>query len=107
MSRPEYFVFVCAQQRPAGHPRSSCSEKGAGQLLPAFSEGIIKRNLANKVSLVPTGCLGPCQAGANVLVFPGAHLYMAVQPEQIDEIIDSHLVEGKPVEALFAPSEIW
>ena len=107
MPRPEYHVFICSQQRPAGHPRSSCTEKGADKLMPAFSQGIISRNLFNKVSLVPTACLGPCQAGANVLVFPGAHLYMNVQPEDVDQIIEQHLVGGEVVTEKLAPEQVW
>lgn len=75
--------------------------------MPAFSQAIIARNLFNKVSLVPTGCLGPCQAGANVLVFPGAVLYMDVQPEDVEQIIDQHLVAGDPVQEKLAPAEVW
>ena len=107
MARPEYHVFICSQQRPAGHPRSSCAEKGAGKLMPVFSQGIMARNLYHKVSLVPTGCLGPCQVGANVLVFPGATLYMDVQPEDVDQIIDRHLMAGEPVTEKLAPAEVW
>ncbi len=75
--------------------------------MPAFSQAIISRNLFNKVSLVPTGCLGPCQAGANVLIFPGATLYMDVQPEDVDRIIDQHLVGGEVVTEKLAPAEVW
>ena len=75
--------------------------------MPAFSQAIISRNLFNKVSLVPAGCLGPCQAGANVLVFPGATLYMDVQPEDVEQIIDQHLVAGEVVTDKLAPAEVW
>ena len=78
MPKPEIHVFVCAQQRPAGHPRGSCGEKGAASLMDQFSQKLIANNLMNKVSLVPTGCLGPCRAGANVLVYPGGTMYMDV-----------------------------
>jgi hypothetical protein len=32
MSRPKKHVFVCAQQRPPGHPRGSCAAKGCNPL---------------------------------------------------------------------------
>jgi len=107
MARPEYHVFVCAQTRPAGHPRGSCGEKGAGKLLDAFSQGLISRNLLGKVALTNTGCIGPCQAGANVLVYPGSVLYMNVQPEEVNQIIEQHLIGGEPVQSLCAPAEVW
>lgn len=107
MPKPNYHVFICSQQRPPGHPRSSCAEKGSADLMPVFSQELISRNLIEKVALVATGCLGPCQTGANVLVYPGAVLYMSVQPDQVKTIVEQHLVGGEPVEELFAPAEIW
>ena len=107
MPGPEIHVFICSQQRPAGHPRGSCGEKGAATLMPAFSHGVMKYNLANKVSLVATGCLGPCQAGASVLVYPGNVLYANVTEADVDTIIQQHLISGTPVAAQFAPAELW
>jgi hypothetical protein len=45
MARPDYHVFVCAQQRPEGHPRGSCGARGASNLLNLFSQGIMAKNL--------------------------------------------------------------
>ncbi len=107
MSKPEYHVFVCAQQRPAGHPRGSCGEKGAAGLLPVLSQSIMKRQLTNQVSIVPTACLGPCTVGANLLVFPGAHLYSGIAPADVDHIVEQHLQSGNPVADMLAPESAW
>lgn len=107
MARPDYHVFICAQQRAPGHPRSSCVEKGAGKVLERFSQVLTVKNLFNRISLVTTGCLGPCQAGANVLVYPGGVLYMNVQAEDVDVIVEQHLLGGEPVVEKLAPAEIW
>ncbi len=107
MSRPDYHVFVCAQQRPAGHPRGSCGEKGASALLPVLSQSVMQRNLLNRVSIVPTACLGPCTAGANLLVFPGGHLYSGIQPQDVDNIVEQHLAGGEPVADKLAPESAW
>ncbi|MFV8818368.1 (2Fe-2S) ferredoxin domain-containing protein [Haliea sp. E17] len=107
MGKPEFHVFVCAQQRPSGHPRGSCGEKGAAALLPALSQSVMQRNLLNQVSIVPTACLGPCTAGANLLVFPGAHLYSGIQPQDVDHIVAQHLAGGEPVADKLAPDSAW
>jgi len=107
MPKPDYHVFICSQKRPPGHPRGSCSEKGCDALAPAFANAVIKRGLLNKISIVQTSCLGPCQTGANVLVYPGNVLYSAVQPGDVDTIIDQHLVGGEVVAAKVAPAEVW
>ncbi len=75
--------------------------------MQAFSERLIAKGLFNKVSLVATGCLGPCRAGANVLVYPGGTLYMQITPADVDQIIDQHLVAGEPWLDKVAPDEVW
>lgn len=107
MPKPDYHVFICSQKRQAGHPRGSCSEKGCDSLAPAFAQAIIKRGLLNKISIIQTSCLGPCQVGANVLIHPGNVLYSAVQVGDVDSIVDSHLVGGEIVSEKLAPAEIW
>lgn len=76
-------------------------------MMQTFSERLIAKGLYNKVSLVATGCLGPCRAGANVLVYPGGTLYMAVTPEDVDQIIDQHLIGGEVYADKVAPDQVW
>ena len=67
MAKPEFHIFVCGQRRPAGHPRGSCGAKGVEALYDAFARALTQRNLHSRIALTSTGCLGPCQAGANWL----------------------------------------
>lgn len=107
MARPDYHIFVCGQQRPQGHPRGSCAANGAGPLLQQFAQGLMQRNLLQKASLVTTGCIGPCQTGANVLVYPGAVLYGNVDAGDVDAIIEQHIMGGQPVEAKQVAADVW
>lgn len=107
MAKPEYFVFVCGQQRPPGHPRGSCGEKGAANLIPALSQSLMARNLMHKVSIVPSACMGPCGVGANMLVFPGEHLYSGLATSDLDGIVESHFINGQPVAEKLAPDVVW
>lgn len=107
MPKPEYHVFICSMQRPAGHPRGSCGANGADKLTPAFAQALMKRGLMDKIALTQTSCLGPCQSGANVLVYPGAVLYAQVGPDDVAAIVDNHLVGGEPVQAKRAAADIW
>lgn len=106
MPKPDYHIFICVQKRPPGHPRSSCSEKGCEATFNAFQEQLIKKNLQN-VAVTQTGCLGPCQAGANVLIYPGGTMYGWVQPADAEKIIDSHIINGSLYEDNIAPAELW
>ncbi|GGB94596.1 hypothetical protein GCM10011352_20830 [Marinobacterium zhoushanense] len=107
MPRPQAHVFVCSQQRPEGHPRGSCGAVGASIVAQTFSEEIAKRNLFQQFAVTATGCLGPCHLGANVLIYPGSHLYKAVKPADVSRIIEEHLLGGNPVTELLAPEAEW
>lgn len=107
MPKPDYHVFICSMQRPSGHPRGSCGEHGADALTPAFAQAIMKRGILQKVALTQTSCLGPCQEGANVLVYPGAVMYTKVQAADVEAIVDDHLIRGVPVQSKVASSEVW
>ena len=107
MPKPDFHVFVCVQRRPEGHPRSSCAAKNGEAVFNAFAQELIKRNLQNKIALTNTGCLGPCQAGANVLIYPGSVMYSWLTPEEAGVVIDQHLVGGEPYADKLTPKEIW
>jgi (2Fe-2S) ferredoxin len=51
-------------------------------------------------SMVATGCLGFCSAGPLMVVYPEGIWYQPRTPEDIDEIFESHLRDGRPVERL-------
>ena len=107
MPRPARHVFVCSQQRPPGHPRGSCAAQGSAPLLQAFWAEQQKRNAYDQVAVTYSGCLGPCDGGPNVLVYPDAVLYQHVAPADVAEIFDSHLEKGEVVERLRAAPLTW
>ncbi len=107
MPKPDFHIFVCVQRRPDGHPRSSCAVKGGEAVFNAFAQELIKRNLQNKVALTNTGCLGPCQAGANVLIYPGGTMYSWLTAEEAGLVIDQHILGGEPYADKLTPKEIW
>lgn len=106
MAKPEFHIFVCGQHRPAGHPRGSCGAKGADGLFDAFAQVLIKNNLTSRVALTRTGCLGPCQGGANVLIYPGSIMYSWVENADVAEIVRLAL-EGKVYADKLTPAELW
>jgi (2Fe-2S) ferredoxin len=53
--------------------------------------------------LTSCGCLGECEGGAIVLVYPDGILYGRVTPDDVPEIVDQHLLTGRPVDRLVLP----
>ncbi|MCE2029637.1 (2Fe-2S) ferredoxin domain-containing protein [Sessilibacter corallicola] len=106
MPKPDHHIFICAQNRQPGHPRGSCAQKGCADVFNAFSKILIQKNLQN-VALTQTGCLGPCQTGSNVLIYPGGTMYGSVEAEDAEKIIDQHIIDGKLYSDKLAPEEFW
>jgi (2Fe-2S) ferredoxin len=52
------------------------------------------------VGFTVTGCLGFCNSGPLMVVYPDGIWYRATTPEDVDEIVDSHLKQGKRVDRL-------
>ena len=107
MPRPEKHVFICGQSRPENHPRGSCGASGAASVAQQLADTVAKKQLFGKVAVTQTTCLGPCHMGANILVYPEGILYSQVKPENVESIVDQHLIGNQPVSELMAPSEVW
>jgi (2Fe-2S) ferredoxin len=56
--------------------------------------------LAATVRINKSGCLDQCEHGPTVVVYPDAVWYGHVTPEDAAEIVEEHLVGGRPVERL-------
>ncbi len=93
-------VFVCMNRRPPGHPKGSCVERGAAEVLQRLQDIRIERGLFEEYRPVATGCLGPCDGGPTIAVFPDDTWYGGVRPEDVEEIVETHLLGGRPVERL-------
>ena len=107
MPKPAYHIFVCTNQRPPGHPRGSCGEVGAGAVFEKISMGIEEKMLFGKAIVTSANCMGPCSLGPVVVVYPDAVWYNKVKAEDVEEILEQHIVQGKKVERLEVPEEAW
>jgi len=105
MPKFEKHIFICTNQRPPGNPKKSCNASGEGELAQAFKVRLAERGLAKSVRSNKAGCLDQCDHGPTVVVYPEAVWYGTVRPEDVEEIIESHIVGGVPVERLIIPDE--
>jgi (2Fe-2S) ferredoxin len=93
-------VFVCVNQRPADDPRGCCNDRGGRKVRDLLKEKAKAAGLLPKTRINASGCLGLCQMGATMVVYPEGVWYGKVSPKDVDEILEEHLVGGKPVERL-------
>ena len=95
-------IFFCINDRGAEAERPSCNQCGSAKLRDHAKKRMKELGLtgAGKVRVNKSGCLDRCEEGPVCVVYPEAVWYTYVDESDIDEIIDSHLVDGKPVERL-------
>lgn len=103
MPKFERHIFVCCNQRPPDSPRGCCDPKGQAELQWAFKQRLAERRLKHRVRANKSGCLDQCEHGPNLVVYPDAVWYSHVTLADVDEIIESHIIGGKPVERLILP----
>jgi NADH-quinone oxidoreductase subunit F len=88
-------VFVCS-----GTP---CLSAGSGEIREKIESEIKALNLEN-VTVKVTGCHGFCQRGPIVIIEPEGIFYSEVKPDDVSEIVNSHLKNNQPLERLFYKS---
>ncbi|HVE81839.1 MAG TPA: (2Fe-2S) ferredoxin domain-containing protein [Myxococcales bacterium] len=98
-------VFVCTNRRPDGHPKGCCATKGAEAVKDLLKAETKLRGLKGAVRVGSSGCLDTCEHGVSIVVYgaaepPGGTWYERVTVQDVKEIIDEHLVGGRPVERL-------
>ncbi len=91
-------LFICTQQKPEGVP--SCPASGSLAVLDALDREIRARGLRSEVQVTTSGCMGLCDEGPIMLVYPEGIWYRRVQPSDVAEIVGRHLCDGKPVDRL-------
>ena len=106
MSYYERHIFFCLNQRENGE--ASCSEHDAQGAFDHCKKRVkVERlNGPGKVRVNKAGCLDRCGGGPVAVVYPEAVWYTYVDASDIDEIVDSHLKNGRIVERLLLPPNV-
>ena len=96
----QHHVFFCLNKRDNGD--ECCMNKGAEAAFDHMKSRVKKLGLSGegKVRINRAGCLDRCGEGPLMVVYPEAIWYTFIDNDDVDEIIDSHLVNGKVVERL-------
>ena len=100
MSYYQRHVFFCLNQRDNGE--ACCADHHAKQGFDHCKAEVKRLGLAGKggVRINKAGCLDRCEEGPVLVVYPEGTWYTYVDKNDIDEIIDEHIVKGKPVDRL-------
>ena len=100
MSHYTHHVFFCTNQRATGE--TCCNNHGASDMR-AYTKDLVKalgKKLPGNVRINSAGCLDRCEQGPVLVIYPEAVWYTYVDRDDIDEIVDQHLVQGRIVDRL-------
>ncbi|MET0383521.1 MAG: (2Fe-2S) ferredoxin domain-containing protein [Burkholderiaceae bacterium] len=109
MTNPSYYkhhVFFCLNER--AKDEDSCMRVGAKDGFDHCKSRVKSAGLAGPggVRVNKAGCLDRCAGGPVAVVYPEGVWYTYVDRHDIDEIVDSHLIAGQPVQRLMLPPDV-
>ena len=79
---------------------TGCRATGSESVLSDVVKELAKKGLTNEVSVVETGCNGFCAAGPIMVIYPEGTFYQYVKAADVHEIIEEHIIKGRPVTRL-------
>jgi NADP-reducing hydrogenase subunit HndC len=79
---------------------TGCTSSGSVKIQSEFKRLLKEYGLEDEVRVVQTGCFGLCALGPIVIVYPDGTFYSRVTVDDIEEIVESHLLKGHIVERL-------
>jgi (2Fe-2S) ferredoxin len=100
MARFERHIFVCTNERPAGHPKGCCREKGSEEIRAALKSGLKRCGMSGIVRANASGCLDACEFGVSMVIYPEGIWYGGVTLEDVPQIIERTVLSGEVIERL-------
>ena len=102
----KHHVFFCLNQRSNGE--NCCADHGAQAAFDHCKQRVKADGLAGPggVRVNKAGCLDRCAGGPIAVVYPEEVWYTYVDEQDIEEIVESHLKNGKVVERLLTPPNV-
>ncbi len=100
MKRFDHHIFICENKRDSDHPRGCCHKLNSVEIRELFQKRLKELGLNSSNRANPSGCLDACEEGPVVVVYPEQVWYGHVKPEDVEEIIQEHIINGNPVERL-------
>jgi (2Fe-2S) ferredoxin len=106
MSYYKHHVFFCLNQRDNGE--ACCADHGSQAAFDHCKARVKSLGLAGPggVRVNKAGCLDRCAGGPVAVVYPDETWYTYVDQADLDEIVESHLRDGKVVQRLLLPANV-
>ncbi len=81
----ECHVFVCTNDRQGN--RKSCADGNSAKVRSTLKDEIKNRGWKGKVRVSKSGCMGLCQKGSNVIIYPQKVWFSGVLEDDTEKIV--------------------
>ena len=85
-------ILICAG--------TGCTSSGSEKIRAALIQELEEKGLSEEIKIVRTGCFGLCELGPIMIVYPEGVFYSRVTAADVPEIVEEHLLKGRPVTRL-------
>ncbi len=79
---------------------TGCTSSGSEKIITKFESCLAEKGLSDEIKVIRTGCFGLCALGPIVIVYPEGAFYSMVSEDDIEEIVEEHLLKGRIVKRL-------
>ena len=107
MPQPTFYMLKCEVPKNPNFPKPACVTAENRDLFQYMAGKVMEKGIMGAVQPVQSGCLNRCSMGPVMLIEPGHFMYVGLNKEKIDRIIDEHIMGGTPVEEYLIPKEAW
>jgi (2Fe-2S) ferredoxin len=80
-------VFVCTNDR--GGERKSCADNNSQLVKAKLKDVVNDKGWKGKVRISTSGCMGLCEKGPNVMIYPQRVWFSEVSPDAMDDIVSA------------------
>ena len=76
---------------------TGCKASASDEIIATFERLLKEKGLQDEVQVIRTGCFGFCEKGPIVKMLPDNTFYTQVKPEDVEKIINEHIIKGRKV----------
>lgn len=92
----DFHLFICQNQRPHGHKFGCCLSKGSDKILNYLKSCVKELGLKN-ICVTKSGCLGLCDKGPAVVIYPESTWYGIKTLEEAEVVLQQHLMQHQKI----------
>ncbi|MFW5782470.1 MAG: NADH-ubiquinone oxidoreductase-F iron-sulfur binding region domain-containing protein [Candidatus Muiribacteriaceae bacterium] len=90
MANVRMHILICAG--------AGCISSGCKDVAEALNKSLSEHGVSEEVKVLETGCMGACEMGPIIVIYPEGVFYKKLKPEYMDEIVTEHVLKGRVVE---------